>query len=512
MAKSVTAQDLVIREAPAGASLYQWVYDELRSAILQSRLSRGMRLPSTRELARRYAVSRGTVVTVFEQLHAEGYLEGRVGAGTYVSARLPEDLLHAKRGSSAMARKATTTPKLSQYASRLVPAPSVPLPAARAFRIASPALDAFPLAAWAQIASRRLRNATRSLLADVDARGYWPLREAVADYLGTARGVNCTAEQVIIAAGIQQGLDLTARLVLDPGDPVWVEDPCYFVVTAVFKALGARPIPVPVDERGLSVEEGKRRCEHARLVYLTPAHQFPLGVTMTADRRLEVLEWARRERSLIFEDDYDSEYRYSGRPIPALQGLDHSGWVILAGSFSKLLFPSLRLGYLVVPNALVEKFTAARFVMDRHSSVIDQAILCDFITEGHFARHIRRMRELYAARLAVLRDSVERKLKGRLRLPEIEAGVQTAAWLAEGFNAEAVAKAALDLGVEVVPLNRFASQVRLPEGFLLGFGAVDAGELSRGVDCLASACYENRSSTGIRQPGTAGSASASSPR
>src|SRR5262249_20298823 len=256
--------------------------------------------------------------------------------------------------------------------------------------------------------------------------------------------------------------------------------------TAVFKALGARPVPVPVDERGLSVEEGKRRCAQARLVYLTPAHQFPLGVTMSAERRFQVLEWARLARALIFEDDYDSEYRYSGRPIPALQGLDQSGSVILAGSFSKLLFPSLRLGYILVPDALVEKFAAARFIMGRHSSGIDQAILCDFITEGYFAQHIRRMRELYAGRLAVLRESVERKLSGSLQLPEIEAGVQTVAWLGQGLNAESVAKAAVELGVEVAPLNRFASDVSLPEGLLLGFGAVDARELCRGVECLVS--------------------------
>jgi GntR family transcriptional regulator / MocR family aminotransferase len=486
MAKTTSTFDLVVRERQPGTALFQWVYDEVRSGILDGRLRRGMRLPSTREFARRYSVSRGTVVTAFEQLHAEGYLEGNVGAGTYVNTLLPEDFLDVQYGSVTVART-KKSPQLSQYAQRLGPAANVRSQPARAFRAAEAALDAFPITLWAQIASRRLRGATRTLLADVDPTGYRPLREAISNYLGTARGVRCTAEQVIIVGGIQQGLELTARLVLDPGDPVWVEDPCFFGVSAMFKALAAEIIPVPVDMNGLSVTEGQKRCDRAKLAYVTPAHQFPLGVTMSLDRRLKVIDWARRTGSLIFEDDYDSEYRYSGRPIPALQGLDHGDSVIFAGSFSKVLFPSLRLGYLVVPLGLIDKFAAARYTMDRHSAVIDQAILCDFITEGHFGRHIRRMRELYAGRLAVLRESVQRKLGEFLTIPETEAGVNTVGWLRNGINAEAVAQAAAERSVEVIPINRFALEKQTPEGLLLGFGAVDDRELLRGVEGLAIA-------------------------
>jgi GntR family transcriptional regulator/MocR family aminotransferase len=448
---------------------------------------RGMRLPSTRELARRYGVSRGTVVTAFEQLHAEGYLEGRVGAGTYVNTLLPEDFLHARRGAGTLERERKSPRSLSQYAQRLGKVAGARSQPARAFRAAEAALDAFPITLWAQIASRRLRGATRSLLADVDPRGYRPLREAVSDYLGTARGVRCTTEQVIIVAGIQQALELTARLVLDPGAPVWVEDPCFFGVTAMFKALAAKVIPVSVDADGLSVAEGQRRCDRAKLAYVTPAHQFPLGVTMSLDRRLALTDWARRTGGLIFEDDYDSEYRYSGRPIPALQGLDQSGSVIFAGSFSKVLFPSLRLGYLVAPTRLIDKFAAARYTMDRHSAVIDQATLCDFIIEGHFGRHIRRMRELYASRLTVLRESVQRRLAEFLTIPKTEAGVNTVGWLGKGLSAEAIARAAAERKVEVIPINRFALKKRTPEGLLLGFGAVDDRELLRGVKDLADA-------------------------
>jgi GntR family transcriptional regulator / MocR family aminotransferase len=487
MAKTTSSFDLIIRERRPETSLFQWVYDEVRSAILDGRLKRGMRLPSTRELARRYGVSRGTVITAFEQLHAEGYLEGKVGRGTYVNTLLPEDFLHAKRGASTLDRARKFPPSLSQYAQRLGPTPDARGQPAHAFRAAEAALDAFPITLWAQIASRRLRGATRTLLADVDPRGYRLLREAVSNYLGTARGVRCTTEQVIIVAGIQQGLELTARLVLDPGAPVWVEDPCFFGVAAMFKALAAKIIPVPVDLDGLNVVEGQRRSDRAKLAYVTPAHQFPLGVTMSLDRRLALTDWARRTGGLIFEDDYDSEYRYSGRPIPALQGLDQSDSVIFAGSFSKVLFPSLRLGYLVAPTRLIDKFAAARYLMDRHSAVIDQAILCDFITEGHFGRHIRRMRELYASRLTVLRESVQRRLGEFLTIPETEAGVNIVGWLGKGLSAEAVARAAAERNVEVIPINRFALKKHRPEGLLLGFGAVGDRELLRGVEVLADA-------------------------
>lgn len=487
MAKRVTSFDFAISSVPKGRALFQWLYDEVRSAILDGRLKRGMRLPSTRELALRYRVSRGTVVAAFEQLQSEGYLEGKVGAGTHVNTQLPEDLLHAKGSNKKEEAQKTHVLCVSQYARRLPAAPKIAAQPARAFRAATPALDAFPLALWAQISARRLRRVTRSFLTDADPAGYRPLREAISNYLGIARGARCMPEQVIIVAGIQQGLDLSARLTVDPGDPVWVEDPCFFGVPAMFRALGAKVVPVPVDRYGLDVAEGRRRCGCAKLVYVTPAHQFPLGAIMPLERRLSLLNWAHRCGSLIFEDDYDSEYRYSGHPIPTLQGLDQGGSVVLAGSFSKLLFPSLRLGYLVVPQALVDKFAAVKYIMDRHSVVFDQAILCDFINEGHFGRHIRRMREIYAHRFEVLRKEVQSRLGDRLRLPNTEAGVQVVGWLGDGLDAQAVAKTAIEFQVEVIPVERFVIKTRVPQGLLLGFGAVGAAELLRGVDGLARA-------------------------
>jgi GntR family transcriptional regulator/MocR family aminotransferase len=340
---------------------------------------------------------------------------------------------------------------------------------------------------WAQVAARRLRKVSANLLAGGDPLGYRPLREAVADYLNSSRGVKCTADQVLIVSGAQEALDRTARVLLNPGEPVWVEVPGYPGAAAVFRAVGARICRVPVDSEGLSVEAGIRKWARARLVYVTPAHQFPLGVTMTLPRRLALLEWARTSGTLIFEDDYDSEYRYSGRPIPALQGLDQSGVVIFAGSFSAVLFPALRLGYLVVPSDMVDVFAAAEAVSTHHPPLLEQAVLCDFISEGHFARHIRRMREMYAERLTVLLDGAREKLSGVLEISGVEAGLQTVGWLRNGISATRAASAAEQHGVEVVPLSRYASGRVRRDGLVLGFAAVNPGELRRGIEQLARA-------------------------
>ena len=288
--------------------------------------------------------------------------------------------------------------------------------------------------------------------------GIGRLREAVAEYLNTSRGVKCTADQVLIISGVQQALDRAAHLLLDPGDPVWMEEPGYPGAAVVFRAVGAKICAVPVDAEGLNLEAGRRRWpqQRPRLVYVTPAHQFPLGVTMSLRRRLSLLEWARRSRTIIFEDDYDSEYRYSGRPIPALQGLDRAAVVIFAGSFTDVLFPALRLAYLVVPSDMVDIFAAAESVSTHHPPLIDQAILCDFIREGHFARHVRRMRELYAERLSVLVESARERLGGIAGDSCGRSGLANCGLAARRTSAERAAQAAAKYDVEVVPLSRYA--------------------------------------------------------
>jgi GntR family transcriptional regulator / MocR family aminotransferase len=486
MAKKSSTLPLNLRQPKAGTPLYRWLYEELRAAILAGHMRPGARLPATRELAEQYGLSRPTIVTAFDQLRSEGYVEGRIGSGTYVSQTLPDELLQAPRTRAAATARSHRI-SLSAYARRLKPLPRSRSRPVRAFRGGEPALHVFPTELWAQVAARRLRRVSTNLLAGGEALGYRPLREAVAEYLNTSRGVKCEADQVLIISGVQEALDRTAHLVLDPGDPVWMEEPGYPGAAASFRAVGARICPVPIDSEGIDIAAGQRRWQPPRLIYVTPGHQFPLGVTMSLPRRLSLLEWARRSRTIIFEDDYDSEYRYSGRPVPALQGLDRAGVVVFAGSFTNVLFPALRLGYVVVPQSMVEVFAAAASVSTHHPPLIDQAILCDFIAEGHFARHVRRMRELYAERLSVLTAAARARLDGLLKVADIEAGLRTVGWLQGGISAEAAARAAAERDVEVNPLSRYAYGRTSRNGLVLGFAAVDEKELKRGVEDLARA-------------------------
>ncbi|HEV8630048.1 MAG TPA: PLP-dependent aminotransferase family protein [Thermoanaerobaculia bacterium] len=458
---------------------YRWLYEALRGEILTGRLRPGARLPGSRDLARQYGLSRGTIVNAFEQLAAEGYVAGSVGSGTYVSPTLPEELLPLRRTVEPPRPPHPPRRALAGYGRRVQLLPGVEARPTRAFRANLPALDLFPVALWSQLVARRWRRATLGLLSGSEPLGYGPLREAVADYLGASRGVRCTAEQVAIVSGTQEALDLVARLLLDPGARVAMEDPGYIGATAAFEAAGARVAALPVDDQGAVLRAASLRG--ARLVYVTPAHQFPLGTAMSLARRLAMLDWARDAGALVFEDDYDGEYRYSGRPIPALQGLDRHGVVLFAGSFSKVLFPSLRLGYLVVPADLVERFAAAKSAATRHGPLVEQAVLCDFIGEGHFGRHLRRMREVYAERLGVLLDSARERLAGRLDISPVEAGLQTAAWLPAGVDGEAVARQAAARQVEVTPLARYARRPLARDGLHLGFAAVDRREIRRGV-------------------------------
>jgi len=484
MAKKPSTLSLNLREPRPDVPLYRWLYDELRAAILAGHLRPGARIPATRDLAEQYGLSRPTIVTAFEQLRAEGYVEGKTGSGTYVSQTLPDEVLQAPRSQARVGARHRRL-ALSAYARRVRPFVGADSGPARAFRATQPALEAFPTELWAQVAARRLRRVSVGLLSGGEALGYRPLREAVAEYLNTSRGVNCSAEQVVINSGVQEALDRAAHLLLDAGEPVWMEEPGYPGAAATFRAVGARICRIPVDSEGLSLEAGQRRWPVPRLAYVTPAHQFPLGMTMSLRRRLALLEWAGRSRTMVFEDDYDSEYRYSGRPIPALQGLDRAGVVIFAGSFTDVLFPALRLGYLVLPPDMVDVFAAAESVSTHHPPLIEQAILCDFIREGHFARHVRRMRQLYAERLSVLVESVQRQLAGVLELSSVEAGLRTVGWLQGGVSAENVSRAAAKRNVEAVPLSRCAYGRSPRNALLLGFAAVDEKELKRGVEELA---------------------------
>lgn len=486
MAKRATTLELVLPRRDPTIPAYRWLYEALRREVLEGRLRPGTRLPSTRDLGAQYGLSRGTMIFAFEQLESEGYLEGRVGSGTYVSSTLPEQLLQVAAGTGTPPPPPTSPRRrLSAQGRRLTAFPVTDVRPTRAFRPNLPALDLFPTTLWAQVAVRRLRGATTRHLLGCGPMGYRPLQDALCAYLIASRGVSCAPEQIAIVSGVQEALDLAARLFLDPGDRVCMEDPGYIGATLAFEAVGARICSASVDDEGMKPSDSSLRG--ARLVYVTPGHQFPLGTTMSLGRRLRLLDWARGSGALIFEDDYDSEFRYSGRPVAALQGLDRGDHVLFAGSFSKVLFPSLRLGYLVVPADLVDRFAAAKSVTSRHPPVMEQAVLCDFITAGHFARHLRRMRQVYASRLSVLLEEARLHLAGLLEVSRVEAGLQTAGWLRPGLDSESATRAAAELGVEVTPLRRYSRGRLAREGLQLGFAAVDGAEIKRGVRDLARA-------------------------
>jgi GntR family transcriptional regulator/MocR family aminotransferase len=484
--KRATVFELVLPLRDSGMSANRWLYEALRARILEGGLRPGARLPATRDLARQYGLARGTIVNAFEQLKSEGYVDGSVGSGTYVSKILPDDLLQVPRengtGRSAPRKRRR---RVSDYAGRVSLSPNLEIRPSRAFRANLPALDLFPMTLWAQVAARRLRRVSTSLLLGCGPMGYTPLRQAVATYLSTSRGVKCVPEQVAIISGVQEALDLAARLFLNPGDRVCMENPGYPGAAIAFKAGGAKVCAIRLDEEGMRVQDESMRG--ARLVYVTPGHQFPVGVTMSLARRLRLLEWAGKSGALILEDDYDSEYRYAGRPVPALQGLDRHGLVMFTGSFSKVLFPSLRLGYLVLPPDLVDYVSTTLSVTNRHAPLLEQAVLCDFITEGHFGRHLRRMREVYAERLSVLLECARHSLTGLLEISGVEAGLQTVAWLPSGLDSELVAAVAAEREVEVTPLGRYSQGRMEREGLHLGFAAVDPKEIRRGVRELAIA-------------------------
>lgn len=489
MSKRAPFQDLPLARPRGEKELWRWLRDEIRNAILSNKLRRGNRMPSSRELAQQYQCSRGTVVTAFEHLQDEGYLETRKGAGTFVAFGLPDDSLAAKRpavqssnrpSSAGLSKRGTFT---AAYVS--------PLPASRsvgkAFRAYEPAIDLFPVDLWSRIAGRVVRRAPRSLYGQGDSRGYAPLRKAIAEYVGSARSVRCDPDQVIVTAGAQQALDLVTRLLLDPGDKVLVEDPGYPGAVSAFKAGGARVVPIPVDDQGIKIAMVSRQhTTSAKLIYTTPANQFPLGITMSLPRRLQLLDWAIDKGAWIVEDEFDAEYRYFGRPVPALQSLDRSGAVIYVGTFTKMLFNSLRLGFLVLPERLIDPFASARFLIDRHSPTLEQAILAEFILDGHFGHHIRRMRQIYSERVNVLAESAKKRLTGRLSVELAPSGMRTIGWLQNGENDQAVAGRARAQGLEIAALSQFAIRTYKPGGLILGFAACTPGELRRGVDVLAS--------------------------
>jgi len=460
--------------------LHRQLYDGYRDAILDGRLQPGQRLPSTRSLARDLAVSRIPVVTAFEQLAAEGYVEGRVGAGSFVSSALPQ------LSQAAPARVPSGRRRLPREP--LATAPEPWLERWGAFRVGQPALDQFPAELWARLIARRARMLPRQQMTYGDAMGFRPLREALADHLRTVRSVRCTADQIMIVSGSQQALALAARVLVAPGDAAWVEEPGFSGARDAFALAGARVVPVPVDDDGLDVAAGIERHASPRAVYVTPSHQYPLGVVMSAARRLRLLDWARRRGTWLVEDDYDSEYRYDNQPIASLHGLDPDRRVIYTGTFSKVLFPAVRIGYVVVPDDLIARFRRVREALDNFPPPLYQAVLYDFIHDGHFARHLRRMRAVYAERRRALVAALERELGGIVQIIGDRSGMHVVATLEQGDREIAVRAA--QLGLSVLPLSSCYSKKARRNGLVLGYGATRPAEIADLVRRLATIVRE----------------------
>ncbi len=468
---------LIALDRKGAKPFHRQIYDSFRAMILRRALQPGQQVPSTRSLATELGISRIPVLGAYDQLLAEGYFESRAGAGTFVSSFLPDEALGARPGERGGGLK--PGPVVISRVARSLPADWAawargPGP----FSVGQIAYEHVPFRIWSDLVRRRVREVRASSMNYTDPMGSKKFREVLTAYLRTARAVDCEASQIMVVNGSQQALDLCARVLLDPGSPVWVEDPGYDLMRQALMLSGCRQIPIPVDNEGLNVARGMKRCRNARAAFVTPSHQYPLGATMSVSRRLQLLDWAHRQGAWIVEDDYDSEYRYESMPIASLQGLDHGGRVVYIGTFSKTLFPALRLGYMVIPLSLVERFAAVRHASDFCSSQFHQAVLADFIEEGHFARHIRKTRLLYAERRSALVQAIQNVFGDEMQILGAEAGLHLVVTLPDGLSDVEISARAARENLWLWPLSPCYSGTNARQGFILGFGSTKASDMA----------------------------------
>ncbi len=472
-------------------ALYLQVYRALRQAILDTDLGPGSRLPPTRLLSRDLGVSRNVVLQAYDQLYAEGYVEGKVGAGTFVASELPEELLQAIRTSHQDGPRETVERRLSAWGQRALRSgaptrtPPYPEPPLRwDFQYGEVAPDEQCLKLWRRLLARRAENLHLNYS---PAEGWPELRVHLSEYVRRSRGALCSPEQVLVVNGSQQALDLSARLLIEPGDPVVIEEPHYQGARQSFLSAGARLVAAPVDDEGLNLSAVD--TEGARLAYITPSHQFPTGAVMSLARRLEMLDWAESHDAYLLEDDYDSEYRYGSRPVESVQGLDRRGRTIYIGTLSKVLFPSLRLGFMVLPEDLLPPFVAGKWLLDRQSPTLEQAVLADFISEGHFERHLRRMRTLNAERRRVLLEALEEHLGDAVEIQGTNAGVHLLVWFRHlrAVEMDDLIRRAAARGVGIYSVDRYFLSPPERGGLVLGYSSMSPPEIRRGVAELAKA-------------------------
>jgi GntR family transcriptional regulator/MocR family aminotransferase len=462
--------------------LHKQIYEAFRMAIIDGALQPGQRILSTRALASELGVSRFPVLNAYAQLLAEGYFKSHVGAGTVVSNSLLDQFKPSPPVGKRLAATGSGLRAVARRSSLLPHFESSPwLRGWGAFGVGQVAFDQFPLHIWSTLIARHCRSMDAKSFHYGDPIGLKSLRETIATYLRTARSLHCEAEQIMIVSGSQQALEISARVLLNPESRVWIEEPGYLFARSVFTLAGCHLVPVPVDKEGLDVSAGIKRYRKARAALVTPSHQFPLGVTMSASRRFQLLEWAQNMGSWIIEDDYDSEYRYESLPIASLQGLDANARAIYVGTFSKVLFPSLRLGYVVIPADLVDRFLIIRRAMDLGPPTFFQEVLADFIGEGHFARHIRRMRVLYRERRSVLVENIRKEFGTMVEVLGTEAGMHLTVTLPSGTRDVELAGRAARQNLWIWPLSPSYLGKKTRAGFILGFGSTPVEEIPRAV-------------------------------
>ena len=465
--------------------IYRQLEEAFRRAILSHRLRSGARLPATRQLADDLGVSRLTVKNVYEQLMAEGYMSAVRGAGTYVADIAPPDLPPDSKAPAPRAsppHRAASQRSIGIARTKAITRLHSTLP----FRPGVPALDLFPRRLWAGMTSRAIRNCDSSDLGYGPPGGLPVLKAAIADMVRDMRGVVCEAEQIVVTAGAQQAFTLIAFTLLNPGDIVWCEDPGHVAGRDAMRILGSDVRSVPIDEDGFDLDHAMAHNPEAKLIFATPSHQHPLGVTMSLKRRLDLLDYAHRHGCWIIEDDYDSEYRYRGRPLPALQGLDEHGHVIYVGTFSKTLFPAVRLGYLIAPPDHVEAFAAGQSLLSQNVSALTQNVVARFLGDGAYLAHIRKMRSAYKERRDCLIDNLERRARGLLDCRPTDAGMHLVAWL-NGCDDRVAAQAIWRAGIDCLPLSMYCDKRRIDDGLMLGFACAPENHIPAHVEGLVRA-------------------------
>ena len=462
--------------------------DQLRDVIRAGQLPGGTRLPSSRSLAAELGVSRPTVVVVLERLEAEGFLEMQRGAGTFVAHALPSHLPPVPDAMVDLGAGDASPPRSSGIGARLLTLDAdIDVREDRTFLPNTPAYDHFPFALWQNCVNRQTRRAYRGNMGYAEPAGYEPLRRAIATYLALHRSDACDPEQIVITPGAHAAFMIAVQLLTDPGDGLLFEDPGPFIARNLFESLGRRLVHVPVDDEGMDFEATVARARDVRLAFAMPSRQHPLGRTLSVPRRQGLLAWARANDAWIIEDDYDSEFRYTGRPLPSMRSIDGGGRTIYVGTFSKALFPALRIGYVVLPPALVGMFRNAMALVFRSMPVAPQMALADFIADGHFANHLRRMRELYSERRARFLEVVEQVSGGLYRVERPDSGMNVVAWLSEGVDAREAARRAVAAGVHCYSLSDYAVRPLLRPGLLVGFTGVAQHQLAPGLERLAAA-------------------------